>query len=100
MDAAPPPRPDDPVQQASALLHPSLRKHLTKVVLANEWANSIEGAHHDSESRAAALRTHWDEVQLISQVLGRNYPLGFDHIARAMKNGDEEALASGVEWFP
>lgn len=100
MDAAPPPRPDDPVQQASALLHPSLRKHLTKVVLANEWANSIEGAHHDSESRAAALRTHWDEVQLISQVLGRNYPLGLDHIARAMKNGDEEALASGVEWFP
>ena len=96
--AAPPPGTDAESQMA-ALLHPSLRKHVAKIVLADEWAASIEQAHEESESRAAALQTHWDEVQLITRVLVNNYPLGLERIATEMARGDDGALAD-IDWFP
>ena len=97
-EAAPPPGTDAESQMA-ALLHPSLRKHVAKIVLANEWADSIEQAHEESESRAAALQTHWDEVELITRVFANNYPLGLERIATELARGDKGAFAD-IEFFP
>ena len=85
--------------QMTALLDPALRKHLGKIVLADEWAKSIREAHGESEGVEAALKTHWDEVALISRVLSNNYPLGLELIAKEMERGDG-AFDAGVDWFP
>jgi hypothetical protein len=85
--------------QMTALLDPALRKHHGKIVLADEWAKSIREAHGESEGVEAALKTHWDEVALISRVLSNNYPLGLELIAKEMERGDG-AFDAGVDWFP
>ena len=82
--------------QMSALLHPALRKHLCKLVLADTWAQSIEEAHPDDEARAAALKTHWDEVGLIGRVLSNNYPLGLTRIA---ENISAAKTFPPIAWF-
>ena len=82
--------------QMAALLHPALRKHLCKLVLAETWARSIEEAHPDDDARSVALRTHWDEVGLIGRVLSSNYPLG---LARLAENIDASKPFPPIEWF-
>lgn len=93
--AAPKPGPNAETQMA-ALLHPALRKHLCKLVLAETWARSIEEAHADDQARASALRTHWSEVEIIGRVLSKNYPLGLEKIA--LDVGDNK-LFPPIEWF-
>ena len=98
--AAAPPS-DDARSQMRALLHPGLRKHLAKLVLADEWARSIEESHDaNSEACAAALKTHWDEVGLIYRVMSKNYPLGLKLFAEARADGDEDVFADALDWFP
>ena len=98
--AAAPPG-DDARSQMRALLHPGLRKHLAKLVLADEWARSIEESHDaNSEACAAALKTHWDEVGLIYRVMSKNYPLGLKLFAEARADGDEDVFADALDWFP
>jgi hypothetical protein len=100
---APAPPGDDARSQMRALLHPGLRKHLAKLVLADEWATSIEESHDaNSEVCAAALKTHWDEVGLISRVLSKHYPLGLERLAETMArdDGDQDVFADALDWFP
>jgi hypothetical protein len=85
--------------QAEALLDPALRKHLVKMVLADEWATSIREAHGECAGVDAALKTHWDEVAIITRVLSNNYPLGLELIAKELASGGG-ALDASVDWFP
>ena len=74
--------------QLKKLLSPEQRKHLTKLVLAEEWAQSIAEAHDPkSESTARALKTHWEEVDIIARVLSQSFPFAFDRLAELMKTG-------------
>jgi len=87
-------------EEARALLRPDLRKHLMKVVFAEEWAASIAAAHPESEPRAALLSTHWHEVGIISRALAGRYPAGLGLVARVAAVGSaEEQAALGVTWF-
>lgn len=91
----------DAMTQLRGLLSPSLRKHLAKVVLADEWATSIVQAHADDDGRSAALQTHWDEVELITKVLTSNFPLGLEKLAKVIEKGDVEVLEKiDMDWFP
>ena len=78
----------DAKAQLKKLLLPEQRKHLTKLVLAEEWAQSIAEAHDPkSESTARALKTHWEEVDIIARVLSQSFPFAFDRLAELMKTG-------------
>ena len=79
-------------KQLAKILAPETRKHLIRVVLAEEWAESIAQAHNpESESTLKALRTHWEEIDIIARVLGRAFPLAFvllEELIRTKKIGD------------
>ena len=49
----------------SALREPEVRKALTKVAFANEWATSLRESHPDSEARNVALESFDAEVSFI-----------------------------------
>jgi len=83
------------------LLSLSIRKHLAKVVLADEWATSIVEAHADDDARTVALQTHWDEVELITKVLTSNFPLGLEKLAKVIEKSDAEVIEKvDMDWFP
>ena len=88
--------------QVAALLRPEMRKHLMKVVHADEWAKSIEASHPDTPERKMALDTHWREVDVISRALAGKFPAGLAEVA-AMSGPGEDAerarAATRVEWF-
>ena len=86
------------LEEARALLRPNTRKHLMRVVHAEEWAASIEAAHPDTPARAEALATHWKEVDLIARALAGRFPRGLARIAEASRGGASEKTP-GVEWF-
>ncbi|KAL0029367.1 hypothetical protein WJX77_002479 [Trebouxia sp. C0004] len=74
--AAPPPLSqllqsgDEALQQAKQLvLRPDVRHHLSKLLYAKEWANSIEESHPVSEARNVTLAKHWEDVGKIQKVL-------------------------------
>ena len=84
------------------MLRPEMRKHLMKVVHADEWAKSIEASHPDTPERKMALDTHWREVDVISRALAGKFPAGLAEVA-AMSGPGEDAerarAATRVEWF-
>jgi hypothetical protein len=90
------------LEEARALLRPDMRKHLMRVVHAEEWAASIEAAHPDTPARAEALATHWKEVDVIARALAGRFPRGLARVAEASTGGASDARARetlGVEWF-
>jgi len=91
----------DAMLQLRGLLSLSIRKHLAKVVLADEWATSIVEAHADDDARTVALQTHWDEVELITKVLTSNFPLGLEKLAKVIEKSDAEVIEKvDMDWFP
>jgi hypothetical protein len=59
-----------------------------KLILAEEWATSIAEAHdRSSEPTAKALKTHWEEIDIIARVLGQAFPLAFEKLEKLMKTG-------------
>ena len=62
---------------ASRLLaEPEARKQLGKLMLADEWAESLRQSHPGSEQRAACLEAFWHEVQFLKEQFGRVVPGG------------------------
>jgi hypothetical protein len=79
----------DAQEQLEKLLAPEQRKHLMKLMLAEEWAESIADAHdRSSESTARALKTHWEEIDIIARVLGQAFPLAFERLEKLIKSGE------------
>jgi Rps23 Pro-64 3,4-dihydroxylase Tpa1-like proline 4-hydroxylase len=79
----------DAQEQLEKLLAPEQRKHLMKLMLAEEWAESIAEAHdRASESTARALKTHWEEIDIIARVLGQAFPLAFERLEKLIKSGE------------
>jgi len=79
----------DAQEQLEKLLAPEQRKHLMKLMLAEEWAESIAEAHdRSSESTARALKTHWEEIDIIARVLGQAFPLAFERLENLIKSGE------------
>ena len=79
----------DADEQLEKLLAPEQRKHLMKLMLAEEWAESIAEAHdRSSESTARALKTHWEEIDIIARVLGQAFPLAFERLENLIKSGE------------
>ena len=93
------------------LLQPTLRRHHTKLVLADEWAESIVESHPPSPERDAALQTHHHEVQLIRRALSGQLqkigvppdysdPLDLARRAGYPLEGEAAAASPGlVAWF-
>ena len=60
----------DSTQQAKQLLtRPDVRHHLSKLLYADEWANSIQESHPKSEAREVTLAKHWEDVAKLKAVL-------------------------------
>jgi Rps23 Pro-64 3,4-dihydroxylase Tpa1-like proline 4-hydroxylase len=45
-----------------------LRKHVAKLVYADEWAQSIRESHEESDGRQQLLETHWRDVQKLQTI--------------------------------
>jgi len=58
----------------SFLLSPQVRKHVMRLVYAEEWALSIEESHPCGPERDEVIRQHWNEVALIRRALSRYLP--------------------------
>jgi hypothetical protein len=59
------------------LKEPEVRKALTKLAFADEWATSLRESHPDSKARSLALDTFEAEVSLLRREIGKALP-GFD----------------------
>lgn len=60
----------DSTQQAKQLLsRPDVRHHLSKLLYADEWAESIQESHPESEAREVTLAKHWEDVAKLKAVL-------------------------------
>ena len=59
---------------AAIMGEPEMRKALTKVAFAKEWAKSLRDSHPDSDARAQALVNFEEERRLLLQVLGKVLP--------------------------
>lgn len=81
-DAAPP-DPSDVEAAMQFLMQPPVRKHVVRLVYAEEWRRSLLESHPESASRDAALAEHEAEVATISRILS---PYA-DIIAQMTKEG-------------
>ena len=92
------------MRECEALLAPGMRKHLTRLVHAEEWAASIAESHPDTPERTRALETHRREVDVIARAIGGRYPRGLARIGSAMgseRGGAVRERLGGLEvrWF-
>lgn len=60
-----------------ALMEPELRKALTKVAFADEWATSLTESHPESQARTSTVNTFNAELSLLRTEIGRVLP-GYD----------------------
>lgn len=61
------------LQLKAWLLRPDLRRHLAKLLYADEWAESIRESHPDTPARGDAIGQHWREVDLIQSALAPHH---------------------------
>ena len=92
------------MRECEALLAPGMRKHLLRLVHAEEWAASIAESHPDTPERTKALETHRREVDVIARAIGGRYPRGLARIGSAMgseRGGAVRERLGGLEvrWF-
>ena len=92
------------MRECEALLAPGMRKHLVRLVHAEEWAASIAESHPDTPERTRALETHWREIDVIARAIGGRYPRGLARIGSAMgseRGGSVRERLGGLEvrWF-
>ena len=92
------------MRECEALLAPGMRKHLMRLVHAEEWAASIAESHPDTPERTRALETHRREVDVIARAIGGRYPRGLARIGSAMgseRGGSVRERLGGLEvrWF-
>lgn len=94
MPAAPvdPPAASGEAEPAGALrflMQPHVRKHVARLVFADEWEQSIVESHPASQSRDQAVEKHRSDVVLIQKALGKYLP------ALALAKGPDPP----VKWF-
>jgi hypothetical protein len=66
-----PPAPSEgPGPQARFIVQPQARRHLCKLVYADEWAQSLQESHPAGPALEAALAQHWQEVKVVDRALG------------------------------
>lgn len=56
------------------LKEPELRKALTKLAYADEWAKSLQDSHPDTEARAIALENFERERKILFEAVARVFP--------------------------
>lgn len=89
----------DSLQQATQLLRrPDVRHHLSKLLYANEWAQSIQESHPVSEARSATLAKHWDDVKKIKEAL-LNVQNKLLPIMQSRRLYDEVTAGGQSTWF-
>ncbi len=66
----PPPASEGLGPLARFLVSPQPRRHLSKLVYAAEWAQSLRESHPPGPALDAALTQHWQEVGVIDRALG------------------------------
>ena len=87
----------DMAEAEAFLMQPHIRKHVQKLVYAEEWATSIAESHPDGPGRDAVIQKHWDEVEIIRRALAP-----YQHaIADLHKKSMDKSSASTprVAWF-
>lgn len=62
------------VEKANLLSEPEMRKALTKLAFAKEWAQSLMDSHPDTEARSTALHNFEKERQQLESALGKVLP--------------------------
>ena len=55
----------DEIAVQTFLMSPEARKHVMRLVYAEEWAKSIQESHPCSPERDEVVRQHWNEVEQI-----------------------------------
>mmetsp|Transcript_7177 Transcript_7177/g.18412 ORF Transcript_7177/g.18412 Transcript_7177/m.18412 type:complete len:237 (+) Transcript_7177:94-804(+) len=102
-----------PAQAAAFLLHPSVRKHLVKLVHGREWRQSLRESHPEGAALDAYLETHDRGTALIARRLAPYLDALLpgataDSLLAAGDGAPAEALAAAlrkhsspqaVEWF-
>lgn len=58
------------------LLEPEVCKAISKLAWADEWAQSLQQSHPDTEQRRASVDTFWREVELLQQAFSQSLPRG------------------------
>ena len=79
----------DPAASLRFLMQPHVRKHVARLVFAEEWERSIVESHPASPARDRAVEKHRSDVGLIQKALGRYLP------ALALAKGPDPP----VKWF-
>ena len=79
------------------LQEPEVRKAVTKLAYAEEWATSLQESHPDSEARATTLAQFWKEVEVLRREVLRVAP-GMQDIIEGGK-AREAALQFEHSWF-
>ena len=53
---------EDEIAVQAFLMSPDARKHVMRLIYAEEWARSIQESHPCSPERDEVVRQHWSEV--------------------------------------
>uniref|UniRef100_A0A7R9VFV5 Uncharacterized protein n=1 Tax=Chlamydomonas euryale TaxID=1486919 RepID=A0A7R9VFV5_9CHLO len=96
----------DPLDHASTikvlLLHPHVRKHVLKLVYADEWAKSIRESHVLGRQVDQAIAHHWREIDVVKRAL-RPFLPAVNAMERSMaapgKGGVPLDVMSSVAWI-
>jgi hypothetical protein len=99
--AAPAPAPPPPGDRAEArrfLLSPPVRRHLVKILYAEEWEASLAESHPGGAATDAALELHRDGVARARQALAP-YEAEIAALAAECAGGGADARAAGLRWL-
>lgn len=97
--------PTDPTSVQSILqflMQPKYRKHIVKLVYAEEWAQSIIESHEPSEGRDVLLANHWQDVEKIRNAFRHYLPVieSYLLLSGADNNKDNISIPDlNLEWI-
>ena len=93
---------EDPAAAAAFLMRPDVRKHVCRLVYAEEWARSIEESHPEGQERDEVVQQHWHEVELIKRALSA-YGATIEALTGAAAAGEQtnriDAMPLKLKWF-
>ena len=83
-------------------MRPDVRKHVCRLVYAEEWARSIEESHPEGQERDEVVQQHWHEVELIKRALSA-YGATIEALTGAAAAGEQtnriDAMPLKLKWF-
>lgn len=79
------------------LQEPEARKYLSKILLADEWAESLKQSHPESEQQAANLQAFWQDIEFLKAQFNKVVPGG--NVVHWLRDVASQQTLARLNWI-